>query len=213
MKALKHIIICVAVLVMVLGFSMQAHADLELLGQGTSAEGTYNLIYDSDQNITWYDYTRSVANGHYWDNHLAWANDLSVTFEGESFSDWRMPATFDESCIGDDCTNSEMGHLYYTTLENTAGTNGLVNTDVFENLLNHYYFSETVLSTDSYRAWIFAMNIGYQTYGGKSSYSYIRTIAVMDGMAVVPEPMSMILFGVGGATLGFRRFWKKRRTA
>ena len=29
--------------------------------------------------------------------------------------------------------------------------------------------------------------------------------------AVVPEPISSTLFIVGGATLGFRRFWKKRR--
>ncbi|MCK5506187.1 MAG: PEP-CTERM sorting domain-containing protein [Thermodesulfovibrionia bacterium] len=29
---------------------------------------------------------------------------------------------------------------------------------------------------------------------------------------VVPEPVSTILFVTGGATLGFRRFWKKRRT-
>ena len=31
--------------------------------------------------------------------------------------------------------------------------------------------------------------------------------------AVVPEPVSSTLFIIGGATLGFRRFWKKRRTA
>jgi hypothetical protein len=30
---------------------------------------------------------------------------------------------------------------------------------------------------------------------------------------VVPEPISSTLFIVGGATLGFRRFWKKRQTA
>jgi hypothetical protein len=30
---------------------------------------------------------------------------------------------------------------------------------------------------------------------------------------VVPEPISSTLFIIGGATLGFRRFWKKRKSA
>jgi outer membrane protein assembly factor BamB len=33
------------------------------------------------------------------------------------------------------------------------------------------------------------------------------------GDILVPEPISSSLFIVGGATLGFRRFWKKRKTA
>jgi len=34
-----------------------------------------------------------------------------------------------------------------------------------------------------------------------------------DASTVVPEPISSTLFIVGGATLGLRRFWKKRKTA
>jgi hypothetical protein len=30
---------------------MQAHTDLNLISQGTSANGKYNLIYDSDLDI------------------------------------------------------------------------------------------------------------------------------------------------------------------
>ena len=37
--------------------SGQVNADLIVRGQGTSAHGTYNLIYDDVQDITWYDYT------------------------------------------------------------------------------------------------------------------------------------------------------------
>jgi hypothetical protein len=29
--------------------------------------------------------------------------------------------------------------------------------------------------------------------------------------SIVPEPVSSILFAIGGSTLGFRRYWKKRR--
>jgi hypothetical protein len=44
-------------------------------------------------------------------------------------------------------------------------------------------------------------------FGGVSSASLTYS------MSVIPEPISSILFVTGGATLGFRRFWKKRKTA
>ena len=45
--------------------------------------------------------------------------------------------------------------------------------------------------------------------GGSYAQGNLNTIQI----AVVPEPISSILFIVGGATLGLRRFWKKRRSA
>lgn len=38
-------------------------------------------------------------------------------------------------------------------------------------------------------------------------------VRIQSNIAVVPEPVSSALFIIGGATLGFRRFMKKRKTA
>ena len=106
---------------------MQAHATL--FNQGTDSLGN-RLIYDSDLNITWYDYTRS---GDTWQNQVNWADALSVTFGGNTYTDWRMPTTVDGPYVygydgttigGFNITSSEMGHLFYTEL----GNDGLYDT-------------------------------------------------------------------------------------
>ena len=58
MKREKIIIVLIIVL-SILFLTNTSHADLNLLGQGTSTHGTYNLIYDTDLDITWYDYSNS----------------------------------------------------------------------------------------------------------------------------------------------------------
>ena len=47
--------------------------------------------------------------------------------------------------------------------------------------------------------------VGYGDYNG-------QTRAFLLTPTVVPEPISSTLFIVGGASLGLRRFWRKRRT-
>jgi hypothetical protein len=205
MKASRFFVLSIVLLAIMIGFSMQAHAELDLIGQGTSAYGTYNLIYDTDLDITWYDFTRLYAN---WDNQMSWADALSVNFGDIDYDDWRLPIIYDGSCSGY-CTNSEMGHLYYTELGNTAGE-PLSYTSDFENLLSYWYWSGT--ESGSITAWYFSFEGGHQCANCYGKVSTLHAIAVMDGRAVVPEPISSTLFIVGGATLGLRRFWKKRRT-
>ena len=59
-------------LVLLMGLSLQAHA--ALLNRGTDSLGN-RLIYDSDLNITWYDYTKSYDT---WQNQMNWASALTV---------------------------------------------------------------------------------------------------------------------------------------
>lgn len=228
MNAPKFQLLSIVLFVMVLGFSMRANADLQLLGQGTSTYGTYNLIYDTDFNITWYDYTNSLDQ---WQNQVNWASALSVTFGGNTYDDWRLPTIpadpyvwgYDgTTTFGYNITTNEMGHLYYTDLENIGYYDksgnapqtgwGLNNTGDFQNLQAAAYWSGTQWATSpTGNAIYYSYLRGYQNLAAKQANNFYG-IAVMDGMAVVPEPISSTLFIVGGAILGFRRFCKKRTT-
>jgi len=219
----KKIFVLAVMLAMVLAFSMQAQATLQNLGVDSAGN---RLIYDTDLDITWYDYTKAANT---WQNQVDWAGLLSVTTAAGTYDDWRLPTTVDGIYVwgydgtttgGYNVTTSDMGNLFYTELENkglfaTDGTNpqpgwGLTNTGDFQNLQSSTYWSSTEYAANTGHAWYFNTTGGSQYSHNMGNYS---AIAVMDGpvvVSVVPEPISSTLFIVGGAILGFRRFRKKR---
>lgn len=224
---MKQLLAFLFVLILVVGFSLQAHASLELLGQGTSTHGTYNLIYDTDLDITWYDYTNSRDT---WQLHMDWATELSVNFGGTTYSDWRLPTAVDGFQVpgenaGWNITTSEMGHLFYTELGNEGGfdidnnptscnlnnVSCLTITGDFQNLQPTYYWTGTTYATNPTQAWDFQFNRGDQFIYDKIGNYNFRSMAVMDGMAVVPEPISSILFLTGGALLTGRKYIRRKK--
>jgi len=108
-KIMRKYFASISIVLLILAVSGSASAGLVLLG--TDSVGN-RLIYDEEQNITWYDFTRDKQ---LWEEQMSWAGGLSVEFYGTVYDDWRLPTTIPE-CSSYNCTGSEMGHLYYIQL-------------------------------------------------------------------------------------------------
>ena len=217
---MKRILFCMLAMLVVFALVTPAHAFL--INRGTDTLGN-RLIYDNDLDITWYDFSNTINT---WDNQVAWALGLSVTFGSTTYDDWRLPSTVDGPYVwsydgttsyGYNNTSSEMGHLYYTELGNlgfyaTDGTPqsgwGLANTGDFQNLAAGLYWSGTEYAPNTLYAWLFNFNGGDQYADNKDFNLY--ALAVRSGdVAAVPEPATVALLGIGLA--GMAAYGAKRR--
>ena len=169
-----------------LGLNSQAQASLVVAG--TVDSGPYagvQVINDTDLNITWLDYSNTSAASY---SQMSWASSLSLTVNGVTYDNWRLPSTVDDSQVysqqlpanysysgeyssGYNNTTSEMGHLYYTELGNNGryDTNGnyqpgygLTETGPFANLVSSWYWSGTEYLAYPNVAWGFYTNDGRQ---------------------------------------------------
>jgi len=209
---MKRILFCLIAMPVAFVLVTSANAALITRGTGISTHGTFNLIYDTDLDLTWYDFTNA---GDLWNNQADWAGALSVDFGGDTYDDWRLPSTVDGSTVwsydgtttyGYNVTNSEMGHLYYTELGNkgyfaTDGTFpqpgwGLLNTGDFQNLIAASYWSGTAVAGSP--GWYWNPMLAD---GGQLTFHWSGTfygLAVRDGdVGVVPEPVTITLLGIG----------------
>ena len=153
--------------VVVLVFSANAQASLEVIGTATydngSTSNTYKLIHMEDGPfgpITWLDFT--IAGLNNWSEAVNWVSgtlgdSLTVDlYDGYTTNidwstGWRLPETLGEpyswgvdgtTTAGYNITTSEMGYLFYTEL----GNNGLHNPDGSQNMYDHGLENSDVFS-------------------------------------------------------------------
>lgn len=160
--------------------------------------GTYHLSASDFTTTMTYQY--GVAGATNWWGAQAWVGYLnSINYDG--YHDWRLPVS--DTCTDINCTNSELGHLYYSELGNTSDS-AVVNTGPFQNLRNTVYWSGTEYTPYTNSAWYFNFNPeihpGIQYYGSKGNFQYIAW-AVRPG-APVPVPVPGAIWLMGSALMG-----------
>ena len=211
-----------APIVLTLGLvSGSAHAALQ--GRDLNGSlGSFEAYYDTDRNITW------LANANYaktsghdtdgkmtWDEATAWAASLSFTDGVNTYDNWRLPTTLqpDASCGSgpyfNNCTGSEMGHLFYAELGGTANQDIRSSADPdlakFTNLVSYHYWSATEYASNTGVAWNFSF-YGSQSALDKSNDFYALAVSPGD-VAAVPEAQTYALMLAGLGLIG----WRARR--
>jgi len=192
MKSLKIAAVATALVI-------STSANAALLGRLAATEGgtDYQAYYDTEADLTWladanptlgsvYDYR---GNGIVsWRDATKWVADLSVG----GVDGWRLPDP-DNSCQGYNCTNSEMGSLFYNVLGNTAKTR-IVNTGPFNNVQDFNYW----LSAEYYavNGFAYTFDMGYGSTGSSKGSSYVWAVQSGD-VSAVPVPAAVWLFGTG----------------
>lgn len=169
-------------LLIFIGFSSTPNAALVDNWNGT--------VTDTDAGLMWVN-DASYSGLMTWNQAVLWVDSLSYA----GYDDWRLPLT-NTFCSGYNCTESEMGNLYYTALGNSS-EGPLTNTSPFTNFDSSYhmpdYWSEEYAPSPVH-AWVFHFHDGDQSGHTKDDYYYTWAVRAI---APIPEPSTLLLLGSG----------------
>ncbi len=109
---IKNILFFLIAIIVMISFGRTARADLILRGEDKLG---HNLVYDTDLDITWYDYCYFSPE---YEDAVTWANQLSVRVGTTEFTDWRLPSLSKRKDSKSGSPHyTEVGHLYLVELE------------------------------------------------------------------------------------------------
>ncbi|MBY0579076.1 MAG: PEPxxWA-CTERM sorting domain-containing protein [Burkholderiales bacterium] len=139
-----------------------------------------------------------------WYGAMAWVGYLnSSRYLGQNT--WSLPAADPVCGAAYNCTNSQLGSLFYSSLGGVANTSNIpihTSYSLFTNIQNGTYWSGTEYAPyTSVASWVFLLGYGYQSAWGKISgiYSWVMLPGNVSTIAAVPEPgeWTMMLAGFG----------------
>ena len=183
-----------------------------------------DVVYDDDLNITWVADANLAATMDFgvadigsgditWDKANEWIAAMNASDSGAGYlgyNDWILPSALNQDdsgpCSGADCTDSDMGHLFYTELSGTSGSSILDSGDsdlsLFSNIQislgagDATYWTSTTNASNTARAWNFSFANGDQSHNFKVNAGFVWAVRAGD-VAAVPIPAAVWLFGSG----------------
>ena len=163
--------------------------------------------YDDVADLTWLTDANAAKTSSYdadglmnWTDANNWAAGLNVAgVTGWRLADTVQPDTNCGTSYGLNCTDSEMGNLFYNVLGGYSNTpislHHNANYDLFSNIQTEYW-SATEYAANTLGAWNFGMSSGFQNYTLKSDSGYAWVVQSGD-IGAVPVPATVWLFGSG----------------
>ncbi len=100
----EKILLFLVGVIVVFGLGTSVKADLILRGEDNLG---HNLVYDTDLDITWYDFSHFSPE---YNDAVIWVDQLSVRVSTIEFTDWRLPSILERK-------DSNSGSLHYTEVE------------------------------------------------------------------------------------------------